>query len=114
MHWNDVARNWATFSAPILQRWPYIEEDALTKIDGDYSLFVAELAKIDGGSVEAAQEQIDIWLASGIPADVLMDELAKRSPLATQPHHLQNEDVAAKTDLAFGDEPIPRKSVGRG
>jgi hypothetical protein len=109
MTWNDVAENWAAFSAAITQRWPFIDETALQRIGGDYSLFVAELAKPDGGSIEAAQEQIDIWLRSGIPADIISAQYGENDVAAPMGSPETDAEILLNDESLLGETRIAKR-----
>ena len=113
MQWKQVAANWTAFIEPINQRWPETDEARLEDIDGDRRELIVHIAEATEQSVAEAQEELNLWLESGVPLDVLMDESNDNEQIVASGNFIPaGEDVYAD-DAAFGDDDIPDRPIGR-
>ena len=113
MKWSQVEANWSAFIEPITQRWPEADPDALADIDGDRKETLRHIAETSGMSLAEAQEELNDWLDSGVPLDVLMDESNDNDQIVASGRFIPAGEDVYDDDSAFGDDHIPDRPIGR-
>lgn len=103
MKWQHVASNWPAFYETIIDRWPNVDEESLDEIDGDQRGFLSYIAEIEGLEPEEAQEEVREWLASEIPADVIMDEIHSNISIRSSSKYISNGDDEYDNNDQFDD-----------
>lgn len=113
MTWTQVSNNWTAFSAPILQRWPELDENRLINIAGDRRLLAAEIADKHTRSEIEADEEIAEWLNSEMPADVMADEHNDNMAILRSAEEIPEGEGPLDDDKTFGDDNKLENPVGR-
>ena len=102
MKWQDVERNWPSFFAAIEERWPDVEEDDLIDIDGNRDRFVAYVAELSGTSIADANDQVEAWLMTAMPADVRMDDFRDNANIRDSGRSIPTGEDVYSEDGSFG------------
>ncbi len=113
MRWTDIANNWDAFSAPILQRWPAADENALLRIEGEYEAFLAHIAEVTGQPRDVVVDDVARWIEGGMPADVVMDEHHDNASISQSADYVPEGEDPLSDDARFGDDNKADTPIGR-
>lgn len=104
MKWHHVQENWPAFFEAIFDRWPGADESDLEEIDGDQLAFIAYVAKLTGGEITDAREEIRDWLTGELPSDVVMDPRHDNHSISLSSKYVGEGEDESDDDARFGDD----------
>lgn len=113
MDWDSAARHWPALTDALLARWPQLDRDDVSAVDGDRTELNVLLGRELQLTPREAEEEIDAFLAGPLPSDAIMDPTEDNAQVRASAAHIPPGEDVYSEDGDFGDDRIEDRPLGR-